>query len=202
MRTSSPTATRSTTRRRHPTETADLEQMRLNYGRFLDATLPVAEAAGVRLALHPDDPPVPGHRWRRAAVRQPRGARLGDGAERRQPRLGDGPVPRAPSRRWSAAPTRSPGRSTSSDHPDGSSTSTSGRSSARCHGSGRRSSARAAIAPAQVLRHLADVGFDGFLLDDHVPHMVGDTPYGHRARAHAIGYMQGLLEALAIGGVD
>ena len=54
--------------------------------------------------------------------------------------------------------------------------------------------------PAQVLRHLADVGFDGFLLDDHVPHMVGDTPYGHRARAHAIGYMQGLLEALAIGG--
>jgi hypothetical protein len=30
--------------------------------------------------------------------------------------------------------------------------------------------------------------------------MVGDTAYGHRARAHAIGYMQGLLEALAIGG--
>ena len=56
--------------------------------------------------------------------------------------------------------------------------------------------------PAQVLRHLADVGFDGFLLDDHVPHMVGDTAYGHRARAHAIGYMQGLLEALAIGGLD
>ena len=34
------------------------EQMWDNYQYFLDATLPVAEEAGVRLALHPDDPPV------------------------------------------------------------------------------------------------------------------------------------------------
>lgn len=43
--------------------------------------------------------------------------------------------------------------------------------------------------PAGVLRQLLAVGFDGFLLDDHVPHMTGDTPYGHRAQAHGIGYM-------------
>ena len=66
----------------------------------------------------------------------------------------------------------------------------------------RRSSARARTRRRRCLRHLADVGFDGFLLDDHVPHMIGDTAYGHRARAHAIGYMQGLLEALAVGGLD
>mgnify|MGYP003430522696 CR=1 FL=1 len=47
-----------------------------------------------------------------------------------------------------------------------------------------------------LLRQLIAVGFDGFLLDDHVPHMSGDTSYGHRARAHAIGYMQGLLAAI------
>ena len=29
-----------------------------NHKYFLDAVLPVAEEAGVRLALHPDDPPV------------------------------------------------------------------------------------------------------------------------------------------------
>jgi mannonate dehydratase len=29
-----------------------------------------------------------------------------------------------------------------------------------------------------------------------VPHMAGDTPWGHRGRAHAIGYMQGLLAAI------
>ena len=30
-----------------------------NYGYFLEAVLPTAERAGVQLALHPDDPPVP-----------------------------------------------------------------------------------------------------------------------------------------------
>jgi mannonate dehydratase len=40
-------------------------------------------------------------------------------------------------------------------------------------------------------------GFDGFLLDDHVPHLDGDTPWAHRGRAHAIGYMQGLLDTIA-----
>ena len=50
--------------------------------------------------------------------------------------------------------------------------------------------------PLKAMRALRDVGFTGFLLDDHVPHMVDDSPYGHRGRAHAIGYMEGLLEAL------
>lgn len=49
---------------------------------------------------------------------------------------------------------------------------------------------------ANVMRSLQRVGFTGFLLDDHVPFMVNDTDYGHRGRAHAIGYIQGLLAAL------
>jgi mannonate dehydratase len=47
--------------------------------------------------------------------------------------------------------------------------------------------------PAEVVLRLKQVGFNGFLLDDHVPFVIGDTPWGHRARGHAIGYMQGLL---------
>jgi mannonate dehydratase len=50
--------------------------------------------------------------------------------------------------------------------------------------------------PAEIMLLLKRSGFDGFLLDDHVPHMDGDTSWGHRARAHAIGYMQGLLNML------
>lgn len=50
---------------------------------------------------------------------------------------------------------------------------------------------------AKVMRALKRVGFTGFLLDDHVPFMANDTDYGHRGRAHAIGYMQGLLDMLA-----
>jgi mannonate dehydratase len=47
--------------------------------------------------------------------------------------------------------------------------------------------------PAEVMTLLRRNGFTGFLLDDHVPHMDDDTDWNHRGRAHAIGYMQGLL---------
>ena len=47
--------------------------------------------------------------------------------------------------------------------------------------------------PAEVMWLLHKNGFDGFLLDDHVPKMDGDSDWNHRGRAHAIGYMQGLV---------
>jgi len=50
--------------------------------------------------------------------------------------------------------------------------------------------------PIVVLRRLMDVGFDGFVLDDHTPLVVNDSPYGHRGRAHAIGYIQGILDTI------
>ena len=43
---------------------------------------------------------------------------------------------------------------------------------------------------------LKEAGFTGFLIDDHVPHMVDDTPWGHRGRAQATGYICGLLAAV------
>lgn len=52
--------------------------------------------------------------------------------------------------------------------------------------------------PASVILALKRSGFDGFLLDDHVPSVVNDTQWGHRGRAHAIGYLQGLLNVLEI----
>ncbi len=50
--------------------------------------------------------------------------------------------------------------------------------------------------PLKVMRALKRVGFTGFILDDHVPRMTGDTEYAHRGRAHAIGYLQALLAAV------
>ncbi len=35
------------------------EQLRINLDRFLNAVIPVAESVGVRMAIHPDDPPFP-----------------------------------------------------------------------------------------------------------------------------------------------
>ena len=44
-----------------------------------------------------------------------------------------------------------------------------------------------------------EVGFDGFFIDDHVPHTDGDTPWGHRGRAFANGYIQAMIEAVRKG---
>jgi mannonate dehydratase len=52
--------------------------------------------------------------------------------------------------------------------------------------------------PFEMMQALHESGFDGFIMDDHVPHASGDTQYGHRSRAHALGYMQGLFNALGL----
>ena len=49
---------------------------------------------------------------------------------------------------------------------------------------------------AVVLKKLKEVGFHGFILDDHVPCMVNDSAWGHRGRAFATGYIAGILAAL------
>lgn len=50
--------------------------------------------------------------------------------------------------------------------------------------------------PVQVMRTLKEVGFTGFILDDHVPHLIDDSQWGHRGRAHETGFIKGLLEAV------
>jgi mannonate dehydratase len=51
--------------------TATHEQLWQRLAEFLDAALPVAEAAGVTLAAHPDDPPMPTMRGQPRLVYQP-----------------------------------------------------------------------------------------------------------------------------------
>ena len=41
-----------------------------------------------------------------------------------------------------------------------------------------------------------EVGFNSFFIDDHVPKTFNDTQWGHRGRAFANGYIQGLIEAV------
>ncbi len=50
-----------------------------------------------------------------------------------------------------------------------------------------------------VVKKLKEVGFRGFILDDHVPHMVNDSSWGHRGRAYATGYIRGVLQAVNAG---
>lgn len=50
--------------------------------------------------------------------------------------------------------------------------------------------------PVVVMKTLKESGFRGFIIDDHVPHMVNDSPWGHRGRAWSTGYLQALLAAV------
>ena len=48
----------------------------------------------------------------------------------------------------------------------------------------------------EVVKALKAVGFDGFMITDHVPHIVDDSPWGHRGRAHCVGFMQALIQVV------
>lgn len=163
-----------------------------NYCHFMDAVLPVAESAGVKIALHPDDPPVPTlggvarifkepedfkRAWRRYPNSPAWGLDLclgccsempGGEANVRDMISFFGPKGRIFYVHF---------RDVQGSVPD----------FIECFiGEGNYN-------PAEMMALLKESGFDGFLLDDHVPHMDDDTDWNHRGRAHAIGYMQGLI---------
>lgn len=168
------------------------EQMWSNYEYFIKAVLPVAEEEGLRLALHPDDPPVPMLGGVARLFYKP------DNFKKAYEMAGS-------SASWAldlclGCCSEMPGgkdnvremieyfapkgaiayihfRDVQGSVPD----------FTECFiGDGN-------FDPAEVIMMLAENGFDGFLLDDHVPKMDGDSDWNHRGRAHAIGYMQGLL---------
>ncbi len=170
----------------------DEAQMWANWERFITAVLPVAEEAGVRLSLHPDDPPVP----------------VLDGVARIF--------------RNEAAFARAMSFADSPMHGIAFCTGTFAEAGAEAMMRALRRFGRAGrihylhlrsvsgelprfteafldegtVNPVTVLRELLESGFDGFVIDDHVPHIVDDTVWGHRSRAYATGYIAGILRAL------
>jgi mannonate dehydratase len=168
------------------------EQMWSNYEYFMKAVLPVAEEEGLKLALHPDDPPVPMLGGVARLFYKPDNFKKAYELVGKSPEPGRSTSASAAARKWSAA------RPTCNEmieyfapkgdllHPlprrEG--------HGARLH---RVLHRRWQFRPGRSDVLLAKNGFDGFLLDDHVPKMDGDSDWNHRGRSHAIGYMQGLI---------
>jgi mannonate dehydratase len=185
-------------------EPIDAATMWSNHQYFLDAVLPVAEEVGVRLALHPDDPPV--------AEQLGNAARIlisPESLDRAAEQAGGSPS-------WGlnlclGTVSEMGGQAAVDQVID-----SFGARGQICYvhfrdvrgvvprfaecflGEGN-------LDPAAVVRRLHAVGFDGFLIDDHVPAMVGDVAtwgdisseaYCSRGRANAIGYLQGVLAAV------
>lgn len=171
------------------------ERLWENYERFMHAVLPVAEQAGVKLALHPDDPPV------EMLGGVARIFRNVEGFKRAERIAGGSPA-------WgldlclgccSEMPGGAENVKTMIEHfgPTGRILYIHFRDvqgTVPCFqecfiGEGNYNA-------AATMLLLKRSGFNGFLLDDHVPHVVEDSNWNHRGRAHAIGYMQGLLDMI------
>jgi len=178
-------------------EPIDEERMWSNYAYFLDAVLPVAEEAGVRLALHPDDPPVAQLGGVARLFRSVEGFKRGEVLAKGSPAWGlDLCLGCCSEMSGGAANVRAmiehfgpSGRIFYVHFRDVKGTVPS---FDECFiGEGNYD------AP-EVMRLLQHNGFTGFLLDDHVPHMVDDSDWNHRGRAHAVGYLQGLVAMLEL----
>jgi mannonate dehydratase len=182
----------------------DAERMWDNYRVFLEGVLPVAEEVGVRLALHPDDPPIAAGLGGIARIMS-----SPEGLERARELSGGSPA-------WGLdlclgtvsemAGRESVERVIDAFGPAGKIFYVHFRD---VQGVVPRFTEsfldEGNYDPVAVLRRLKAVGFDGFLIDDHVPAMVGDedtwadtasAAYASRGRAHAIGYLEGALAAL------
>lgn len=182
-------------------EPIDADKMWDNYRVFLDAVLPVAERVGVRLSLHPDDPPTDVPLGGMARILS-----SPDGLERAHRLSGDSPA-------WGLTLCLGTVSEMDGERSVNRVIDYFGRRGRICYVHFRDvkgtvpSFAEAFLGdgnydPAAVMERLSSVGFDGFLIDDHVPAMIGDpdvwtdtssAAYCSRGRAHAIGYLQGLL---------
>ena len=47
----------------------------------------------------------------------------------------------------------------------------------------------------EAIKVYKEVGYEGVMIPDHLPHMINDTPFGHQSNAYAIGYMRGIMKA-------
>lgn len=182
------------------------EDMWANHQYFLDAVLPSAERLGIRLALHPDDPPVDV-----ALGGVPRVFTSPEALVRAHEQANGSPS-------WGlnlclGTVSEMGGEAAVNEvidffAPLGAICYVHFRdvqgvvpSFSECFlGEGN-------FDPARVIRRLHAAGFDSFLIDDHVPAMIGDVAtwgdtsseaYCSRGRAYAIGFLQGVLNGLNI----
>jgi len=167
------------------------EEMWENFTYFLKAVIPVAEEAGVKMALHPDDPPVPSL----GGV-----ARIMRSVE-------------AFKRVIEIVPSDNNGlvfcQGCFSEM------GTNVIEAIRYFGSRKKifyvhfrdvrgtadNFAETFIDEGQTdmfeaMKTYKEVGFDGPMVVDHTPHIVDDTDWGHRGRAYAMGYIKALINVV------
>jgi mannonate dehydratase len=170
-------------------DTIPSEDLWKRLGAFLEAVIPVAEEAGVTLAAHPDDPPVPLLRSQPRLVYQPR----------LYQRLLDA---RSSPRNALEFCVGSLAEMTEGDIYEVVDHYSRQGKIAYVHLRNVRGKAphyretfidEGAVDMLRVLKILKKNGFDGVLIPDHTPQMSCSAPW-HAGMAYALGYMRSLLQ--------
>jgi mannonate dehydratase len=171
---------------------ATTEQLWQRHGEFLDALLPVAEEAGVTLAAHPDDPPMPTVRAQPRLVYQP---------ELYQRLIDQHPSPRNALEFCVGTLAEM----TSGDVYDATDTYSRQGRIAYVHLRNVRGKVphyREAfiddgdVDVLRILRVLHQNGFRGVVIPDHAPQVRCAAPW-HAGMAYALGYIRSALQTLA-----
>ena len=173
-------------------------QLLESYLRFMEQVLPVAEASGIKIALHPDDPPLPAlgrqerlfykaENFRKVLAALPSPAHgldfcMGCFSEMLYADCSAGEGALDAVRHFGAQ-----GRIFYVHFRDVQGSVPSFQECFPNEGN---------VDPVAILRALHEVGFDGFLIDDHVPAMLDDSDWHHRGRAWCTGYLKGLVQAV------
>lgn len=169
------------------------EEMWANYEYFIRKIIPVCEDAGVRLALHPDDPPLAQLGGIPRLFHSPEGYQRAMDVADNSPASGINLC----LGNWTAMGTDIPAaiRHFGSrgqivyGHAQG------------VQGAGpafKECFLEEADCDFQtVIETLDDVGFDGPLCPAHLSVTVGDSPLQHQSHAYAFGYLRGLIKAVA-----
>ncbi|MDP3062440.1 MAG: mannonate dehydratase [Chloroflexota bacterium] len=170
------------------------EQMWSNYSYFLKAVLPVAEQAGVVMAVHPDDPPIS------PIAGIARVLRSHDALKRAMDIV--------------------PSKNHKVEFCQGTISEMPGDVVEFIREMGKRDKIayvhfrnvtgqvpkfaetwidEGYVDMLQAMRAYKDVGFSGVMIDDHAPMLPNDTDWGHRARAFQTGYIAGIIKAVKAG---
>jgi mannonate dehydratase len=172
----------------------DDDTMWVNYEYFLKAVVSVAEEAGVALALHPDDPPVPNIAGTARIFRSTE-------ALKRVIEI----VPSAYNCLEFCQGTVAEWCETPEEVYDAIRYFASRGKIKYVHFRNVRG-----VVPSfeetfiddgkvdmlEAVRAYHESGFDGVLIPDHTPQVIGDTRWGHRGRAYAVGYIKALIKAV------
>jgi mannonate dehydratase len=166
------------------------DEMWVNYTYFIRAILPACEEAGVRLALHPDDPPI------ESLGGIPRLFRNAAGFERAMA-IADSPASglNLCLGNWTAmgadipAAIRQFGARGQIFYGHAQGVQGLGPSFRECFLD------EAVCDFFEAIRALNSVGFDGVLLPGHFPVTVGEMEQSHLGYTYAFGYLRGLIQA-------